>query len=91
MKQIDWIVELERGVLEEKQKLKSVPWWQKAPKSGPLQVVDFDCDHCTRKIIIQFKYIGKEHREAMHCICGREYIMGAKVTEKWIKDVSIKE
>ena len=54
MEQIDWIVELEKKVLEEKRLFDTKPWWMKQ-QTGPLKIVDFICDSCKRRIILQYQ------------------------------------
>lgn len=86
MKQIDWIEELEKKVAEEKQLFKMTPWWLR--QTGPLKVVDFSCDQCKRKIILQYQVEKSVDRELqqLYCECGRLYTVGAEIVNHWIKD-----
>ncbi len=87
MKQIDWIEELEKKVIEEEQLFKMQPWWIKQQK-GPLKIVDFSCDQCKRKIILQYQVEKSVDRELqqLYCECGRLYTVGAEIVNHWIKD-----
>ena len=84
MKQIDWIEELQKKIKEEKREFDKQPWWKKREKR-PLKIQDFNCDHCMRKIIVQFRH-KPGHKEKLICDCGRDFIINAEVTEKWVKN-----
>jgi hypothetical protein len=88
MKQRDWIEELEKKVLEEKRLFDLKPWWMKQ-QTGPLKIVDFKCDSCNRKIILQYqveKNLLDRELQPIRCECGRLYTVGAEVVNHWIKD-----
>jgi hypothetical protein len=87
MEQIDWVVELEKKVLEKKRRFKMTPWWMKQ-QTGPLKVVDFICDQCQRKIILQYqveKNLLDRELQQLYCECGKLYTVGAEVVNHWIK------
>ncbi len=87
MEQIDWIIELERKVLEEKRLFDTKPWWMKQQK-GPLKIVDFICDSCGRKIILQYqveKNLLDRNLQKLYCNCGKMYTVGAEIVKHWIK------
>ncbi len=88
MEQIDWIVELEKKVLEEKRLFDTKPWWMKR-QTGPLKIVDFICDSCKRRIILQYQVernLLDKDLQQLHCKCGRLYTVGAEIVDHWIKD-----
>jgi hypothetical protein len=88
MKQIDWIEELEKKVREEKPRLKKSASWGMA-QTGPLKIVDFGCDSCKRKIVLQYqveKNLLDRELQQLHCECGRLYTVGAEIVNHWIKD-----
>jgi hypothetical protein len=87
MEQIDWIVELEKKA-EELRIQKKWPWW-KRQQTGPLKIVDFICDSCKRRIILQYqveKNLLDRELQQLHCECGRLYTVGAEIVNHWIKD-----
>ena len=87
MEQIDWIEELEKKVEEDRRTMAMKPWWLKR-QTGPLKIVDFTCDQCQRKIILQYqvdKAVDRELKQ-LYCECGKLYTVGAEVVNHWIKE-----
>lgn len=81
MEQIDWIEEWEK---KKKRWYYKKYYAQRNNKTRNIRRVDFVCDICARDIVIEVEMNTHNYRDELKCICGKVYILGAKLVNKWI-------
>ena len=79
MKQIDWIIELEK---------KNKRWYRRnylKKQMDMVRTIEFSCDKCERHIVMDINF-NNLIDDNLYCNCGYLFKLGAEVVNYWIED-----